>query len=159
MSLNHLYVTTFNTKKCKDLAWYVDIGATQHMAYDQNTYMTCKEWPTWPIVYLGDDTTHHILGQGYVAIHLCDGQQKEVPNVLHVLGFMKFFLVKQFHLLGGKRNIKKRHYNLKNSKGIIFATYKLENDLYKLGIAIQCNQLLPCLQSQTLIKLICGTTS
>jgi len=31
----HLYGATFNTNKCKDSTWYVDIGATQHMAYDQ----------------------------------------------------------------------------------------------------------------------------
>jgi hypothetical protein len=156
----YLYVATFNTNKCKDLTWYVDIGATQHVAYDQNTFMTYKEWPKGPIVYLGDDTTQHILGQGYVAIQLCDGQQKEVPNVLHVLGLMKIlFFVEQCRLVGGEMHIKKRHYNLKYSKGILFATYKLENGLYKLGISIQCHQLLPCLQSQTLINLICGTTN
>jgi len=110
--------------------------------------MTYKEWPKVPIVYLGDDTIQHILGQGSIAIQLCDGEQKEVPNVFHVLGLMKnLFFVKQFRLVGAEMNIKKRHCNLKNSKGIVFATYKMDNDLYKLGIAIQCNQLLPCLQS------------
>jgi hypothetical protein len=102
----HLYVATFNTNKCKNSTWYVDIGATQHMAYDQNTFMTYKEWPKGQIVYLGDDTTQHILGQGYVAIQLCDGQQKEVPNVFHVLGLMKIlFFLKQFRLIGGEMNI------------------------------------------------------
>ncbi len=38
------------------------------MAYDQNAFMTYKEWPKGPIVYFGDDTTQHILRQGYVAI-------------------------------------------------------------------------------------------
>lgn len=102
----HLYGATFNTNKCKDSTWYVDIGATQHMAYDQNTFMTYKEWSKGPILYLGADTIQHILGQGSIAIQLCDGEQKEVPNVFHVLGLMKIlFFVKQFCLVGGEMNI------------------------------------------------------
>jgi hypothetical protein len=36
-------------------------------------------------MYLGDNSTHQIIGQGNVSIKLNNGQVKEVTNVLHVL--------------------------------------------------------------------------
>ncbi len=58
-------------------------------------------------MYLGDNSTHQIIGQGNVSIKLNNGQVKEVTNVLHVLKLQKnLFLAKQFYQASKKIVIK-----------------------------------------------------
>jgi hypothetical protein len=40
-------------------------------------------------MFLGDNTTHQIIGQGDVSIKLNNGQIKEMGNVLHVASLWK----------------------------------------------------------------------
>jgi hypothetical protein len=66
-----------------------DTRATQHMCYKReyfNNYQACE---SWQVVFLGDNTTHQIVGQRKVAIKLLDGKIRQIPNVLHVLGLEK----------------------------------------------------------------------
>lgn len=51
------------------------------------------------------------------------------------------FFVEQLDVAKREMNIKERHCNLKNLKGIIIETCKMEINSYKFGIAIQCNQI------------------
>jgi hypothetical protein len=46
---------------------------------------------SWQVVFLGDNTTHQIVGQRKVAIKLLDGKIRQIPNVLHVLGLKKTY--------------------------------------------------------------------
>jgi hypothetical protein len=54
---------------------------------------------------------------------------------------INLLFVEQLDVAKRETNIKERHCNLKTLKGIVIATYKMEINLYKLGIAIQCNQI------------------
>ncbi|OAE24002.1 hypothetical protein AXG93_4541s1040 [Marchantia polymorpha subsp. ruderalis] len=58
-----LYVTAL-TSIGMDPAWYVDSGATQHMAYNKNAFVTYTELPSKEFVYLGDDSRQLIQGKG-----------------------------------------------------------------------------------------------
>jgi len=51
--------------------------------------MKYQKWEHGQGVYLGDNTTHQIYGQGNVYIKLNSSQIKNISNVLHVLGFKK----------------------------------------------------------------------
>lgn len=96
---NRLYVTALVVKPVGNLdpTWYVDMGATQHMSYDRNFFISYEEWERSQVVYLGDDTTHKIYGQEKLIIQLGDGKIKELPNVLYILGLIKiYFLSKKW---------------------------------------------------------------
>jgi hypothetical protein len=78
-------------------AWYLDTGATNDMSYYITSFVTYNKWDTWQVIYLGDDTTHAIVGQGDACISLNDGQVRETSNVLYVPGIRKnLFSAKQF---------------------------------------------------------------
>jgi hypothetical protein len=69
-----------------DNTWYVNIGATNHMTHDIESFVSYSNWEKGQFVYLGDNSTHEIIGQGEVSIKLNDGTIKEIINVLHLLG-------------------------------------------------------------------------
>ncbi len=75
--------------KGKDPMWY--IALEQH-----NTWQMKSPFNFFHIkgqvVYLGDYTSHHIEGQGYVDIILTHGQKKTIPYALHVASLVKNLL-------------------------------------------------------------------
>jgi hypothetical protein len=84
---------------------------------------------------IGENYAHEIVEIGNVSIVLLNGQVREMLDVLHVLVLRKnFFLVKHFVKFKGKFTIRRRSY-IVSKFGQLVATYKLENDLYKLEIS------------------------
>ncbi len=134
---NRLYVAISLITKGKDPGWYINIGTTQHMAHEI-TFFSYKLWLTGQVVYLRDDTAHHIEGEGNVSIVVPNGQKKSITNVFHVLGLMKnLFSVKKLYEAKGEMIIKSKRCILKSPNGVIIANCMLENELYKLGITSQ----------------------
>ncbi len=81
-----MYVATLIIVDGSDNTWYVNIGATNHMTHDIESFVSYSNWEKGQFVYLGDNSTHEIIGQGEVSIKLNDGTIKEIINVLHLLG-------------------------------------------------------------------------
>jgi len=132
---NQLYVATLIIVDSSDNTWYVDTYATNHMTHDIESFVSYNKWEKRQFVYLGDSSTHEIIGQGEVSIKRNDGSIKEVTNVLHVLGIQKnLFLVKQFDHAGGEIFIESGNCFLKNSHGQQIVKCILEANLYKLSV-------------------------
>jgi hypothetical protein len=55
------------------------------MSHGYNSFVTYEKWEHGQVVYLGDNMTHQIYGQGNVFIKLNSHQIKDIFNVLHVL--------------------------------------------------------------------------
>jgi len=86
-------------------------------------------------MFLGDNSTHQIIGQGDVSIRLNNGQIKEMSNVLHAPSLWKnLFLTKQLDQAGGEIIIRRSKCILKIYKGIEIPQHILETNLYKLGV-------------------------
>jgi hypothetical protein len=68
-------------------------------------------------MFLGDNTTHQIIGQGDVSIKLNNGKIKEMGNVLHVPSLQKnLFSAMQLDQARGEFIIKYGKHILKNLK-------------------------------------------
>jgi hypothetical protein len=67
-----------------DNSWYLDTKTTNHMSHDIESFLTYNKWENEQLAYLGDNSTHQIIGQGNMSIKLNNGQVKEIINVLHV---------------------------------------------------------------------------
>jgi hypothetical protein len=60
-------------------------------------------------VFLGDNATHKIFGQGMVTIKLLNGIKKPILEILHVLRLKNnLFSMKYFDKVGGQMHIKQR---------------------------------------------------
>jgi hypothetical protein len=118
-----------------DKTYYVDTTVTNHMTHDIESFVSYCKWEKGQFVYLGDNSTHEIFGQGEVSTKLNDGTKKKKINVLHVLGIRKnIFLANQFDHVCGKILIKFGNYFLKNSHGQQIAKCILEVEFYKLSV-------------------------
>jgi hypothetical protein len=62
------------------------------MSYNIQSFVTYINNDHGHVVFLGNNTIHRIHGQGEVSIRLKNGQVREIPNVLYVLG-LSFFLI------------------------------------------------------------------
>jgi len=101
-------ITKLQTNSDYDSTWYIDTGATQHMAYDRNIFTSYKSWDKGNVVFLGDNFSHDICGEGEVKITLKNGEEKTIPEVLYVPDLKKnLFSIKQFDRVGGTLIIKK----------------------------------------------------
>jgi hypothetical protein len=108
------------------------------MAHEITSFSSYKPWPTGQVLYLGDDTSHHIEGERDVSIVVPNGQKKSITNVFHVLNLMKYlFSIKKLYATRGEMIIKSRRCILKSPNGVIIANCMLENELYKLGTTSQ----------------------
>ena len=71
---------------------------------------------------------------------LLNGDERIIPDVLHILGLAKnLFSVRQLDKAGGEVRIKAGISTLVNKFGETIATCKLNPDLYELGRTITCN--------------------
>jgi len=68
---------------------YLNTRVTQHVSHDKKSFVTYNKWEKGRLMFLGDNTTHQIIGQGDVSIKLNNGQIKEMGNVLHVASLWK----------------------------------------------------------------------
>jgi hypothetical protein len=90
------------------------------------------------VVFLGDNTTYKIHGQGMIIVRLLDGIEKQTPKVLHVLILKKkLFSTKQYDKVGGEMRIKQGQYTLINKSRDIITKCKLNDDLYEFGETIK----------------------
>lgn len=112
---------------------YLDTRVTQHMSCDKKSFVTYNKWEKGKLMFLGDNTTHQIIGQGDVSMKLNNGQIKEMGNVLHVPSLRKnLLLAMQLDQARKEIIIKYGKHILKKSKRIKIAQCILEVDLYKL---------------------------
>ncbi len=103
------------------------------MSHDKESFVTYNKWEKGQLMFLKDNTTHQIIGQGDVSIKLNNAQIKEMGNVLHVLSlWKKLFSTMQLDQARGEIIIKYGKHVLKNSQGIKISQCILEADLYKL---------------------------
>lgn len=70
-------------------AWYIDSGASQHMTPHLAYFIDLRSSTPAEYVCLGDDTKHHIEGQGTIRLDLMPSQHVEIPDVLYVPGLTK----------------------------------------------------------------------
>jgi len=93
------------------------------MAHDRNSFINYRPINKGQVVFLGDDTSHEVIGVGDASIILNNGQKKTIPNVLYIPGLMKkLFSVKKLEEVGGQMNIKSGLYTLKAPSRAIIAT-------------------------------------
>lgn len=105
--VHKLYVAALIVKEESDSTWYIDTGATQHMCFEKDSFTNYEPYNKHQLVYLGDNSTHRIQGQGYVTVTLLNGQIKQIPDVLYIPGLRKnLFSAKQFDKVGGELHIK-----------------------------------------------------
>jgi hypothetical protein len=129
---NQLYVAALIMVDDSDNTWYVDTNVTNRMTHDIETFVSYSKWEKGQFVYLGDNSTHGIIGQGEVSIKLNDGTIKEVTNVLHVPGIRKnLFSTMQFHHASGEILIKSGNCFLRNSHGQQIVKCILKANIYK----------------------------
>jgi hypothetical protein len=85
-------------------------------------------------VFLGDNTTYEIHGQGMVIVRLLNGIGTQTPKVLHLLKLKKnLFSTKQFDKVAREMHIKQGQYTLINKSRDIIAKCKLDANLYEFG--------------------------
>nr|PNR60462.1 hypothetical protein PHYPA_003255 [Physcomitrium patens] len=136
---NKLYVATLTVKENPNLMWYVDSGATQHMCHELEGFVKYIKSEDKQIVYLGDDTTSCIIeGHGDVNIKLTNGDEKIIPDLLHILRLVKnLFFAKQLVKARGKIRIRAGTTTLINKFGQTIGICKLNPDLYELANYLQ----------------------
>ncbi len=86
-----LYVVAIVVNEGHEHTWYVDFDVFHHMSHDIQSFMTYTNTDHGQAVFLVDNTTHRIHGQGEVSLRLANGQIREIPNVLYVLRPKKNF--------------------------------------------------------------------
>ncbi len=85
-------------------------------------------------MFLGDNTTYEIHGQGMVIVRLLNGIGTQTPKVLHLLKLKKnLFSTKQFDKVAREMHIKQGQYTLINKSRDIIAKCKLDANLYEFG--------------------------
>jgi hypothetical protein len=68
-----LFVVAF-ISKIRDNSWLMDMGATEHMAFDHKCFVTYTKCGEKQFVYLGHNFAHEIVGKGNVLIILLNGE-------------------------------------------------------------------------------------
>jgi len=63
-----LYVSTLVVKELLDPTWYINIGAAQHMYFEKESFTNYKIYNNHQLVYLSDNFTHRIQGQGDIEL-------------------------------------------------------------------------------------------
>jgi hypothetical protein len=61
------------------------------MSFDKKSFISYEEWDKGHVVYLGDNSTQDIHGQGEVTIKLSNGDIREITNVLFVPELKKIY--------------------------------------------------------------------
>jgi hypothetical protein len=108
------------------------------MAHEITFFSSYKPWLTGRVVYLGDDTSHHIEREGDISIVVPNGQKKSITNVFHVSSLMKNICsIKKLYETKGEMIVKCGRCILKSPSGVIITNCMLENELYKLGTTSQ----------------------
>jgi hypothetical protein len=65
-------------------AWFIDSGASIHMACHRDSFETYHEKTNGVEIYIGDDRCHEIKGYGDVCVTFTSGHMKQIKNVMYV---------------------------------------------------------------------------
>jgi hypothetical protein len=84
-----LFAVAFAVEDTSSDKWYLDSGATQHMTPHFEWFVSYTKNLTRDKVYLGDNSSHDIEGQGVVMITLDSGEARIIENVLHIPALKK----------------------------------------------------------------------
>ncbi|CAM8979086.1 unnamed protein product [Rhodiola kirilowii] len=66
-----------------EVAWWIDSGANKHACKDRHSFKT-YETVKGVVLYMGNESTAPIIGQGTVVLEFSSGKTLELLNVLHV---------------------------------------------------------------------------
>ncbi|MCO5567224.1 hypothetical protein L7F22_020913 [Adiantum nelumboides] len=69
--------------------WYVDSGASNHMTHHHDWFTSVQPFEGEGSVLTRDDSHHAIQGKGTITIQMSQGEEKDLFNVLLVLGITK----------------------------------------------------------------------
>ncbi|CAM8992948.1 unnamed protein product [Rhodiola kirilowii] len=67
-----------------EVAWWIDSGANKHVCKDRHSFMTSETVKEGAVLYMGNESTAPIIGQGTVVLEFSSGKPLELLNVLHV---------------------------------------------------------------------------
>ncbi len=106
-------MATLTAEEGNDHVRYVDTRATSHMSHNIESFKTYKKLSNNQIVYLSNNITHQIFGQGKVFIKLENGQIWDIPNVLHVPSFKKNLIWMVVKLSSNNGNVPLKMFKVK----------------------------------------------
>jgi hypothetical protein len=86
-------VTSLSSNIVSSVGWYVDSGASRHMAYNKSLFNKFQEQEGGMCVELGDDATYIVKGLGSISFQMPLGDVHELNDVLFVLGLKKNILL------------------------------------------------------------------
>ncbi|CAM8890197.1 unnamed protein product [Rhodiola kirilowii] len=67
-----------------EVAWWIDSGANKHVCKDRHSFKTYETVKEGAVLYMGNESTAPIIGQGTVVLEFSSGKTLELLNVLHV---------------------------------------------------------------------------
>ena len=70
-------------------AWFIDSRASAHMSCVKEWFDEYHESKDETHIYLGDNRSHKIRGYGKICVNLPNGQNRQIHDVLYVLGIKK----------------------------------------------------------------------
>jgi hypothetical protein len=85
-----VYLASSNTHADHE-AWLVDLGTSFNMTPHKEWLCQYERYDGGD-VFLGDESTTKIIGQGKVKLKLMDGRFRTLPSVLHIPGLNKIFI-------------------------------------------------------------------
>ncbi|MCO5573286.1 hypothetical protein L7F22_027055 [Adiantum nelumboides] len=113
--------------------WYVDFGASNHMTHHHDWFTSVQPFEGEGLVLTGDDSHHAIQGKGTITIQMLQGEEKDLSNVLLVLGITKNLIsVGQIVEKGYEVKFNKDGCYVKNDKGNVVAHGEKNGRLFKL---------------------------
>ncbi|GLJ39906.1 hypothetical protein SUGI_0816070 [Cryptomeria japonica] len=113
--------------------WYLDSGATQHMAPQIGWFTSYKEVTKGKIVNFGDDSKIEMIGVGNVSLKMLDGAQKQIQDVWYVPALAKSLLsVSKITNTEIFAQFDSKVCVLKNEEGVTIAKGVRDGNLYKL---------------------------
>ena len=125
-------------------AWLIDSGASFHMTPHRVWFCEYERYDGGN-VFLGDDSTTRIIGQGKVKLRLIDGRIRTLPSLLHIPRLARnLIFVRKMDDAGVKTIFEKETYRMVRGvmvllKGVQFGTlYKLQGSTISDGLYFHC---------------------
>ncbi len=135
-----MFVTTLNANEHTMYDWIVDLGAMQHMTFEQE-WFTTYERISPRRVFMGDDTILEAIGKGSIKATLQVGGQlthTTITQVLHVPK-MKNNLISMSKLIseGFKVEFDKDGCKVNDAREVVVAQARRDKNLYLLNVKVR----------------------
>ena len=82
-------VSCFSSSTVPKNVWYVDSGASRHMASARDLFMSLTEQVSVVQLELGDDAKYLVVGIGTIPFQLQSGNSLQFDDILFVPGLIK----------------------------------------------------------------------